>query len=327
MKKKILFLTDTNKKIGVGHIMRSIRTAKKFNRNKNKLLLILKSKNKINSKELFSRIYHINNFTKIYNLILKVNPNLLIIDLPKHNLQFEKKIYSKNIKFLVHDRFLRKKIYSNYLINLNPEIKKKDYKKKLIKNTKLLLGPKYFPINSPKYKKKVSIKIKKVLVFLGGGKNNLKLIKRIFNIIHKSKLNKCDIFFISTEKIDFLTKKRIKFMFNLNLYYINNAKNIYKLIRQADLTIISSGSISFESCFFNVPMILISVAEDQVKMANSWCKFKAGYYIGKSNNKNFEINLNNAIKNLYSFKKRFVMAQKQKKFFKLRKNYTSNFIN
>ena len=327
MKKKILFLTDANKEIGVGHIMRSIRTAKKFDRNKNKRLLILKSKNKINSKKLFDKIYYINNFANIYNLIIKINPNLLIIDLPVHNLQFEKKIYLKNINFLVHDRFLRKKIYSNYLINLNPEIKKKDYKKKLIKNTKLLLGPKYFPINSPKYKKKVSIKIKKVLVFLGGGKNNLKLIKRIFNVIHKSKLNKCAIFFISMEKIDFLTQKKIKLMFNLNLYFINNAKDIYKLIRQTDLTIISSGSIAFESCFFNVPMILTSVAEDQVKMAKSWNKFQAGYYIGKSNNKNFEINLNDAIKSLFSFKKRFVMTQKQKSFFKSIKNYTSNFIN
>jgi spore coat polysaccharide biosynthesis predicted glycosyltransferase SpsG len=327
MKKKILFLTDVNKKIGIGHIMRSIRTAKKIDRIKNKLLLILKSKNKINSGKLFDKIYYINNFKNIYNLILIINPDLLIIDLPQHNLKFEKKIYLKNINFLVHDRFLRKKIYSNYLINLNPEIKKKDYKKKLIKNTKLLLGPEYFPINSPKYKKKISLKIKKVLIFLGGGENKLRLIKKIFDIIHKSKINKCDIFFISMDKIDILVKKKLKFMFNLNLYFISNVKNIYKLIRQTDLSIITSGSIAFESCFFNVPMILISVAEDQVEMAKSWSKFKVGHYIGKSNNKNFELNLNGAIKNLFSFKKRFAMSQKQKKFFKLRKNYTSNFIN
>lgn len=109
--------------------MRSIRTAKKIDRIKNKLLLILKSKNKINSGKLFDKIYYINNFKNIYNLILIINPDLLIIDLPQHNLKFEKKIYLKNINFLVHDRFLRKKIYSNYLINLNPEIKKKIIRK------------------------------------------------------------------------------------------------------------------------------------------------------------------------------------------------------
>jgi hypothetical protein len=74
-------------------------------------------------------------------------------------------------------------------------------------------------------------------------------------------------------------------------------------------------------------MILTSVAEDQIKMAKSWDKFKAGHYIGKSQNKNFEMNLNDGINNLYSFAKRFKMSQKQKKFFKFRENHISNIIN
>ena len=327
MYNKILFLTDTNKKIGIGHIMRSTRMARKFYGFKNKLLLILRSKQQINNKKLFDKIYYLDSYNEIYNLILKIKPNLLIVDLPKHNLEFEKKLYLKNINFLIHDRFLRKKIYSNYLINLNPEISKKDYKKKLIKKTKLLLGPKYFPINSNRYEKKILVKIKNILIFLGGGENNLELIDKIFNSIHKSKLKNCNIFFISMEKIDSVSQKKFKIKYNLNLCFINNTKNIYSLIRQSDLSIITSGSISFESCFFNVPMILTSVAEDQIKMAKSWDKFKAGHYIGKSQNKNFEMNLNDGINNLYSFAKRFKMSQKQKKFFKFRENHISNIIN
>ena len=49
-------------------------------------------------------------------------------------------------------------------------------------------------------------------------------------------------------------------------------------------------------------------------MDKSWNKLKAGYYIGKSDTKNFKINLRDGINNLYLFKKRFKMSEKQKKF-------------
>ena len=135
---------------------------------------------------------------------------MLIIDLPKPDLKFEKKLSMKNINFLIYDRLLRKKIHSNFLINLNPKITKKDYDKKLIKNTRLLLGPKYFPINSNIYQKKILDRIKNVLIFLGGGKNNYNLINQILSVIAKSKIKDCNIYFISMEKIDFHKKKKLQ---------------------------------------------------------------------------------------------------------------------
>jgi len=327
MDNKILFLTDVNKQIGTGHLMRSIRMGKELFKFTNNISIILKTKKKINTKELFKKKYYLNNYAEIFNLIKKIKPKLLIIDLPKYNLKFEKKLFINNIKFLIYDRFLRKKIYSNFLINLNPKIKKEDYKNKLITKTRLFLGPKYFPINSKIYKKKNSIEIKNVLIFLGGGEINYILINKIFNVLVRSRIKDCNIFFITMNKINRIKIKKYKNRYNLKLNFINNTDNIYNYIRKSDLSIISSGSISFESCFFNVPMILLSVAQNQVGIAKSWNNFEAGYYIGNHVNKNFEIKLNNSINDLSSFTKRNKMINKQKKFFNNKFNYRSDFIN
>jgi spore coat polysaccharide biosynthesis predicted glycosyltransferase SpsG len=326
MNDKILFLTDANKKIGIGHLMRSIRTGKELLKFTKNIFIIFKTKKKIDKKKIFKKIYYATNYNEIYNLIIKIKPNLLILDLPKHNLQFEKKLFLNNIKFLIYDRFNRKKIYSNFLINLNPIIKKKDYKKKLTTKTQLFLGPKYFPINSKTYKKKNLSKIKNILIFLGGGRNDYNLIGKIFNVLDKSSLKDCKIFFITMNKVDGIKKKKYKNQYNLRLNFVNNTDDIYNYIRKSDLSIITSGSISFESCFFKVPMILLSIAENQVGLAKSWNKLEAGYYVGKSENKNFEIKLNNSINDLSSLSKRNIMIDKQKKFFDNKFNFTSDFI-
>jgi len=276
---------------------------------------------------MFDKTYNIVSFNKIYDQILKVKPNLLIIDLPKPNIEFEKKLYLNKINFLIYDNFSRKKIYSNYLINLNPEIKKKNYESKIVKNTKLLLGPKYFPINSNFYKKNILPEVKNIFIFLGGGQNNLKLINNIFNVISNSKLKNCNINFISMAKIDNVVKQKLKKKHGLDLNFINNTKNIYQIIRKSDLSIITSGSVSFESCFFNVPMILISVANNQIKIAKTWNKLKVGSYVGKWSAKNFKTSLKCAIDNLNSYKKRLKMSKIQSKVFNLKHNYIVNLVN
>lgn len=323
MKNKLLILTDVNKKIGVGHLMRSIRTAKKFEAT-HQIFLLVKNKYKINHKNTFHKILNNLNFDKIYNLIIKVKPILCIIDLPKPDLKFEKKLYLKNIKFCVYDRLNRKKIFSNYLINLNPEIKKNDYQNRLINNTKLFLGPNNFPIYSKRYNKKISPNVKNIIIFLGGGKNKFGLIEKIFSTLCKSSLKNCNINFVSMEKIHTIRQKKFLAMYNLNINFIYKAKNIYELIKKADLSIITSGSISFESCYFSVPMILISIAENQVNIAKSWNRLKAGLYVGKSINKNFKKNLLISIDNLNSYKKRLKMSFTQKNIFRNKVDFISH---
>ena len=326
MKNKIIFLTDINKYIGTGHFMRSVRMAKTFFKLTKNIDLISITKIESNRQKIFKKIYYVSQKDQIFNLILKLKPYLLIIDLPNPDLKFEKKLSEQNINFLIYDRLIRKKIYSNFLINLNPKITKKDYKKKLTKNTKLLLGPKYFPINSKIYKKKISNKIKNILIFLGGGEINYHLINQIFKVINNSKLKDSIINLITTDKINLRRKQNYINDNNFKLNFINNTDNIYGYLRKSDLSIITSGSISFESCFFNVPMILISIAENQVGIAKSWEKLKLGRYIGKPYNKNFQTKLSNSINNLYCFIERSKMSSRQKKIFDKNFSYISDLV-
>ena len=332
MNNKILFLVSANKEIGMGHLMRSNRLSNELKRINyhTSIVFIENVEKKLPLNKNFNKIYYIkknsNKFKHVLVLILKIDPKLIIIDLPKPNINFEKSLFERGKKFLIYDNLSRKKIYSNFLINLNPLVKKEKYKNKVLSKCKLLIGPKYFPINSKKHNKKISIKIRKVLIFIGGGENNINLIKKIFKTISKSKINDVKFIFISMQKLKIYEKEKIKKKDDLDIIFINNTKNIYKYLKKADISIITAGSISFESCFFSLPMILLSISKNQIPIAKSWHSLTAGIYIGKSNSDKFQINLYNAIDELFLSKKRIIMSNNQKKIFNTMKpNIINNF--
>lgn len=328
MKKKIVIITEASPNIGIGHLSRSIKLAK--NQKKKNLYLILFAKKKylnLESKKLFNKILFCKNNNKkklIFEFIKKNNINICIIDKKKPDLIFEKKLFKNKIKFLIYDNLSRDKIYADFLINLNPNISKQNYyKKEFFNNTKLLLGINYFQFNNKPKKKILNKKINNIFVFLGGGKVNYQLLIKILKNISLVNDKNIKIFFLSKFKVNIKKQKKISNIFNLNIVFLHNLETLNNTLKKIDLAIVTSGTISFEVSYLNVPMILISVAKNQEPIANSWDQLKAGINIGNSKSLNFSKKFQIAFKKITKLRNRVDMVASQKNIYK---NYENKFI-
>ena len=332
-KKKLLIITLASKKYGIGHLERSGKLAKNLNKKKYEIYLIVIKKDFKNyyNKKIFKKSFYFNNpgETLLLNLILNLKPSLCIIDVPVPNIRFEKKLYENKIKFLVYDNLSRKKIYSNFLINLNPKVTKKDYRKiKFYNKSKIFLGVKYFQFENKikRYRKKIK-QIDKILLFFGGGKVNYNLFKNVLKIIANSKFRRKKIIFVSKQKFDLDKKKYFKKKFNINIKYLYNLLSLNNILKKIDLALITSGTIAFEVSFFRIPMLLTSVSKNQELMAKTWSKLGAGINLGSSKSRLFVKNTNIAFDKISDHKLKSKIYNFQNKIYKNYNNKLLSFLN
>jgi UDP-2,4-diacetamido-2,4,6-trideoxy-beta-L-altropyranose hydrolase len=329
MKKNIVFITEASPSIGIGHLARTIKLAENL-KNKNLYLILFAKKNYLDpkNKNLFNKIIFCEDSKKknlALNFIKKNNISFCIIDKINPNINFEKKLFKDKIRFLVYDNLSRSKIYANFVVNLNPKTSKKDYCKKIFfNNCRLLLGVNYFQFNNKPQKKNLNKKIKNILIFLGGGRTNYKLLIKILNNISSINDKNIKIFFVSKFAINLEKKKSILNSFNLNIVFLYNLRSLNNILRKADLAIIASGTISFEASYLNVPMILICVAKNQERIAISWAKLKAGINTGYDNSLGFSKKFKIAFKKITKLRNRIDMIASQKNIYE---NYENKFIN
>ena len=316
-----------SKKHGIGHLTRSLKLIKNLKKKDYFFYLVGLNKKykKYFKRSLFKKII----FSDGYNpcnknsldSILSIKPDICILDVPEPKLKFEKKLRDKKIKFFAYDNFTRKKIYSNFIINLNPKVSKKNYKTvKFESNCKLLLGINYFQFDKKKNLQKKYQKVRSVTLFFGGGQIHLDLLKKVLKSISKTKLKNKNIFFVSKQKLENKIKTKLKKTFGLRIYFFHNLDTLDGVLTKSDLAIVTAGTISFEASFNNVPMLLISLAKNQKTLAESWSELGAANYLGDYRSKNFPKKIDKAIKDILKENLRHKMYYSQKNIYKKYKN-------
>ena len=168
-------------------------------------------------------------------------------------------------KILVIDDLANKQFDCDILLNQNVNPKKEDYKKKVPYDCKLLLGCDYallkpgFSLLRKKAieKRKVTKKIKNILISLGGSDLNnitynvLRQVSDKYNVIVVLGRNSPH-----NEMIKSYSK-------NKEIKVIIETKNMPKLIFEADLGIGAGGSSSWERCCLGLPTLIYVTAENQ----------------------------------------------------------------
>jgi UDP-2,4-diacetamido-2,4,6-trideoxy-beta-L-altropyranose hydrolase len=150
-----------------------------------------------------------------------------------------------------------------------------------------------------KSKFKVKKKIKKILVFFGGGDiHNLsdrfiKIMPELYKNYHLTVISK--------------KKKKIK---NVKFLKFMKAKELKKNILNCDLVITSGGQTLYELACIGCPALVVSDTKYDIEDINAWKKKGTIIYLGKWNRIKFNDN----------FKKKF----KKIKFYSVRKKFSEN---
>ena len=180
---------------------------------------------------------------------------------------------------------LNQKFLADIILNPSPQVSKQDYQPLLVnKDTQLLLGPNYSILRSEFLEQKKLNKdglIKKILLTFGAGDDRgaiLTFLQKLLPAIN--------------EEIKFLVisgehnprnneiKKWIKENGTGRVDLEINPENVAPLMASCDLAIMAGGGTVYEMNSLNIPMLLISIAENQIKHSRAWEETGAARYLG-----------------------------------------------
>jgi spore coat polysaccharide biosynthesis predicted glycosyltransferase SpsG len=247
---KTLFFIDVDRGIGQGHLTRSLNLIKMI-RSLSKFTLV-------GNKRFFSNINEeiLNlNFKKIHKETKNKfsNYDLVIIDSYRYrkNLIILGKKYSD--KILLIDDFIKNLYNANFIINQNPNIKKKDYIK--YHQKKIFTGSNYTFVNHINSKNK-KLNFKKIKFFINCGLyDQYRQLLKILFFLNKIRSN------INFHCYIGLSKKSVSYKLiknftqkNDNFTIVNDHKDYQKKLRDSNISICSMGISVWERFQLGMPV-------------------------------------------------------------------------
>ena len=312
---KIVFRVDSGNHIGIGHLMRCLTLAYEFKAQGHDIYFVTKNHEGF-LKDAIPSLYKVfvlgggcktklsdemkNNYhswlgesweedLKKTNEVLQeiTNVDLVVVDHYSLDEKYEKELYCR--KILVIDDLMNREHYCDYLLDQNTSANVKTYKSLTRqKETLFFLGPQYallkrdfslFREQSIK-RRSDSFKIKKILVFFGGGDIGNDCLR----LAHTLTLKELDLynftFILKREhpSFDDLSLWAKKYPKSVTLYSF--VENMAEVISEHDFFIGAGGATSWERICLGIPSAIIAVADNQVKISESLKELNLAYYLG-----------------------------------------------
>ena len=332
IKKNLIFRLNLNNKIGVGHLIRCLRLAKKI-KNKYEVIFVF---------DKLSKKFPINNYLENFKIIDMYNNkkfkneridskiflskfqdikiDTVIVDDYRIGKIWHKEVKKKIKKLIVIDDLLDREFYCDYYINYkfnkdNSLLKKA--RKYCNKSAKLIIGDKYCIID-PKLKKKKSL-IKKLNILINFGNDfNFNLVKKILTKLITTRIKEKFNIIICVG----ILGKNYEYLFSLKKKF-RNIKIIYKKIfiedqiNKSHIYFGSCGNALYEMSYLNIPSIFFSLTKNQKNSIEDLENYGHYFLLNKIDlNKIETIDL---IKNFINKYKRISKLNNTKKIF-LKKN-------
>lgn len=289
---KVIVRLDAGGKFGLGHLSRCISLINEFKCSTN--VFIIKTDN-----QQLVEDYINNNLNKAFKLKIidlsisqreeievissqYTNNTLLIVDHYSAIEEYQKELYERKITWLQLDSHAKINFYANWVMHGSPGATNEMYEP-LRKNskTKFLLGPKYCIIKeqllSKQEERRQRLQLKKVVICFGGGDDKGATLACLSNLDFKL-FQKVE-FTVAMSQFNPDYSKIFK-LYELGYIRIISPNDLLKVMIAADLALITPGMISYESTFLGLPMLLVTIADNQEINAKAWSETGCGLNIG-----------------------------------------------
>jgi len=286
MMNSILFRTDGNRKLGLGHIVRCTALADVLRSNNPSLEVVFITKYDEGKKIIERKNYKIiqstgEGISEIRNL---ADENTLLITdfLDTDNSYISKIKKIKELKVISIDNNTKlKRIDADILINANVF---DEGETKVIGSTRYFLGPKYMILRKEfeeahEEDRKIKDEVKTILVMFGGTDPRdftLKVANALKNIRDEVHINLIIGPAVSYgDKLNRLSKtKKFNTLFN--------PENLVEIMKNADIAITAAGITLYELATLGIPSIVIPQTKHQEDIAKAFEKSGTCVNIGKS---------------------------------------------
>ena len=317
---KIFFRVDASKEIGTGHVIRCITLAKELKKqgaiciflsrdhdgnlfdyikeNGFELKILSNRNNQSNEDKWLSTVFHsrwlsVNqsiDATETIELIENENPNWLVVDHYGIDYQWHKTLRPHCKKIFVIDDLADRKHDCDLLLDQNlVEDYLNRYENLIPSLVPKLLGPKFALLQEEysKFRSRLTIRsneVKNILVYFGGADLHSLTESAVATLIEiLDDTMKVDVVSNNpgTSLIDMVNK-------NNNFRLHSNLPSLAPLMLKADLAIGAGGTTTWERCFFGVPSIVVTTADNQVAIAKEMYAQGLIYWLGHVKDMNKE---------------------------------------
>jgi UDP-2,4-diacetamido-2,4,6-trideoxy-beta-L-altropyranose hydrolase len=317
----IFFRLDESGKKGNGHLVRCLTLAKEIAKQQSEIVFICAEVSEESAIQInlagfiLERISsfegEIIDSQRVIEVIKKYSSGILIVDHYELNIGWNKILCEHVKKLIVIDDLINRPFYCHLLISPNC-FRTSAYNLLVPDFCELLLGPEFVFIK-PEYlqfkKSHIKDSIDRILIFMGGADSKnvtSKLIEALseneFNSIH------LDIVIGSNNSNKLEIEHKANKRGNFTIYF--DRPHLADLMNTADLSIGAGGNTAWERVCIGLPSFIITLADNQVALANYLNNLGFVSYIG-----NYDIITNILIQN--SIRKEIKDGQ-------LRKNFIAN---
>ncbi|MEW6607091.1 MAG: UDP-2,4-diacetamido-2,4,6-trideoxy-beta-L-altropyranose hydrolase [bacterium] len=290
-KDRAIFRTDGGAKIGLGHIRRCLSLAEGLSQKGIQCIFITRDIDPAVGKRIVANNHLVErlpaqadlkkDLSLTINLIKKHQPSLVITDsygIDEHYLEQLKKL---NVTLMSIDDLSKLHFCSDIVLNQNVGAKGDDYSTE--RYTKLLIGPKYALLGKSlrdKHQLKKGIKriAQNILVTLGGtdpDNQTLKVVRAIKPVKENLRIT---VVIGPGYLYEEILKEEIKT--DNRFIIIRDPDDIFSLMEEADLAISAGGSTCYEIACLGVPNIILSLADNQKKVANGLANYGTSVNLG-----------------------------------------------
>jgi UDP-2,4-diacetamido-2,4,6-trideoxy-beta-L-altropyranose hydrolase len=286
---RILFRVEATPKLGLGHLMRCLALAEKFNESVSNTNIVFITSSIAAGEQIKRCGYKLINLPSSENMVEEIKyyekyikKTIFITDIPDISEDYLKTLKKKVYLVISIDDGSDTIFYSDILINpnINPKINHK-----YSSRTQYYSGAKYVILKKAfeKYgikKKQIKREAKSLFMCFGGSDRN-NITQKVVNIIQNMDINILIVVGIMYPYYNELVRD-IKDYRNIQIK--RDAHNMDELIYDADLAIISGGTLLYETCAIGTPAIVICQNQEQNRESEFFAENYSAINLGSFDN-------------------------------------------
>lgn len=297
MKKSLLFRLDAGDQFGMGHLSRCLVLANEFaahlpvkfiikSDNREKVGSFLEHRienNIIQVSFIYIGIKQADDLTLLLDEF-KRNKSILILDHYSVDESYQLFLKENNIKWLQFDSYGNMPFYADLVLHGSPGATIDIYEP-LSRNpkTEFLLGTKYAIVGKHfvdlRKKARIRNSAKKMMVCFGGGDDRGATLSCLKNL-NRDLLKSIDLFVVTSSQNTMLVDIKRTLSGFPGAELLIDTNNIEQIMLEADLAILSPGMLSYEAACLGLPMVQITIADNQFMNAAGWEKIGCAEYVG-----------------------------------------------
>ena len=294
----IIFRVDAAVDIGSGHVMRCLTLAEKFRLFGHKIEFVCRKANGNLFFEIEKRGFCINklpiiedtiwewtskyweiDFKQTRALIDSKNVDLIIVDHYSLDEKWEKCIYNYTEKLMVIDDLANRKHYCDILLDHNYYFNATSRYDLLLSNSTMkLLGPDFALLKDDFFDRSSDYNDNIILITFGGSDPTNETLRIIEILSDKFKEKNFKIVVgannLQKDKIRCLVQR------HKNMKYLFNIDNMAEEMRHVNFVIGAGGVSALERIALGIPAIVITVAENQIEIAENLALSNTIKYVG-----------------------------------------------